>query len=177
MSENHYDDVRRFQLKFDMLVHHKPTHLTPRKLHERATFMEEELNEFSEAIRNDDLAEMADALVDLVYVALGTAASMGLPWQVLWDDVQRANMSKVRGVGKRGHLVDCVKPEGWKPPQTLAILEAHGYDVKAPRRYRDDPEHEGSNPPPPVASPSELDEAERNALAHDAEQSKGVGHE
>ena len=37
-----------------------------------------------------------DALIDLTYVAMGTAYMMGLPWQDLWDEVQRANMSKVR---------------------------------------------------------------------------------
>ncbi len=43
-----------------------------------------------------DLPKIADALVDLVYVALGTAHMHALPWQKLWDDVQRANMSKER---------------------------------------------------------------------------------
>jgi hypothetical protein len=52
---------------------------------------------------------------------------MGLPWKELWDDVQRANMTKVRGVGKRGHAVDCIKPEGWIPPRTKEILEDWGY--------------------------------------------------
>lgn len=141
-----YDDVRKFQLKFSMLVHQRPTHLTERKLKERYDFMWEELREFRDAVMADDLAGQADALVDLVYVALGTAVSMGLPWRALWDDVQRANMAKVRGVGSRGHLVDCVKPPGWVPPATLSVLEAHGYDPKAPRRHRDDPEHEGSPP-------------------------------
>ena len=75
-----------------------------------------------------DLALQADALVDLVYVALGTGVMMGLPWQQLWDDVHRANMGKVRGVGKRGHAVDLVKPEGWVGPRTAEILEAAGYD-------------------------------------------------
>lgn len=151
----HYDDVREFQLKFDMLVGQKPRHLTARKLRERADFLAEELKEFREGVDEADLAKQADALVDLVYVALGTAASMGLPWQALWDDVQRANMAKQRGVGSRGHLVDCVKPPGWVPPRTQTILEAHGYDPKASRRYHDDPEHE--RPAAPVASPSHPD--------------------
>jgi len=43
-----------------------------------------------------DLPQIADALVDLVYVALGTSHLHGFPWPVLWNDVQRANMSKER---------------------------------------------------------------------------------
>lgn len=141
---SHFHDVKTFQLKFGQLVHAEPTHLTRRKLQERIDFLQEELDEFKKACDEQDLAEQADALVDLVYVALGTANMLGLPWKALWDDVQRANMAKVRGVGKRGHLVDCIKPEGWIGPQTMRILESAGY-VQAvhslEEHHRDDPEH------------------------------------
>jgi predicted HAD superfamily Cof-like phosphohydrolase len=43
-----------------------------------------------------DLAKAADALVDLAYVVLGTAHLHRLPWQELFAEVQRANMSKER---------------------------------------------------------------------------------
>jgi predicted HAD superfamily Cof-like phosphohydrolase len=121
-------DVANFQKKFGHLLNQKPTHLTKRKLEERVVCMTEELNEFIDGINANDLAAQADALVDLVYFALGTANMLGLPWQDLWNDVQRANMAKVPGVTKRGHLVDCVKPEGWVGPKTLEILERHGYN-------------------------------------------------
>lgn len=123
-----YADVRRFHEKFNLLVNEAPRHLTQRKLNERVECMREELDEFIEACSEQDLAAQADALVDLVYFALGTAVMMGLPWQELWDDVQRANMAKVRGISHRGHKVDCVKPPGWVPPQTHALLKTAGYD-------------------------------------------------
>lgn len=141
---SHFHDVKTFQLKFQQLVHESPAHLTRRKLQERIDFLQEELDEFKKACDEQDLAEQADALVDLVYVALGTANMLGLPWKKLWDDVQRANMAKVRGVGKRGHLVDCIKPEGWVGPQTMAILKDAGYILEADSKeenHRDDPEH------------------------------------
>lgn len=157
-SRNHFDDVREFHVKFGHLTNDSPVHLTKRKLLERIKFLQEELDEFTEAagyerrsrVDNDnefidtyfeklnldlgtevdqDLPLQADALVDMVYVALGTAVMLGLPWQELWDDVQRANMSKTRGVGKRGNLVDCIKPDGWEPPKTLKILLANGYNA------------------------------------------------
>lgn len=125
---SNYSDVRAFQTKFGQLVGDHPRHLTRRKLNERIAQMQEELDEFTNAVDNDDIAEQADALVDLVYFALGTAAHMGLPWQALWDDVQRANMSKAPGVKpERGFLVDCIKPEGWEGPKTMDILLNHGY--------------------------------------------------
>ena len=122
-----YEDVRKFNEKFGFLLRHRPSHLTKRKLEERRAFMQEELDEFAKAAETQDLAELADALVDLVYVALGTAASLGLPWNDLWADVHRANMEKVRGVTSRGNKVDCMKPPGWVPPMGSAILEDAGY--------------------------------------------------
>ena len=137
MTDPEIFDVRTFQTKFGMITANHPQHLTKRKLLERIACMTEELTEFTEAVEAQDMAEMADALVDLVYFAKGTAAQLGLDhiWHLLWADVQRANMTKVRGVGKRGQQVDCVKPEGWVPPQTMAILINGGYD--ATRYMRD----------------------------------------
>lgn len=117
------NDVKAFQVKFGLGDHPRvPSILDETSLVQRIQLMQEELNEFKEASVSRDLAGQADALVDLVYVTLGTVAIMGLPWQELWDDVQRANMAKVRGVTHRGHNNDVTKPEGWVGPQTAQIL-------------------------------------------------------
>lgn len=147
-----FQDVRDFHQKFELLCFDKPARLTQRKLKERIEFMQEELNEFIEGCGleygsanegehnvlydtgEQDLAGQADALVDLVYVALGTAVMLGLPWDWLWDDVQRANMAKVRGMTKRGHAVDVTKPPGWQGPQTQRILDLAGYQQSAEER-------------------------------------------
>jgi predicted HAD superfamily Cof-like phosphohydrolase len=139
-------DVKAFRTKFDQRVSDSPVHLTSRRLAQRANFMLEELREFADAsglaLHNDkfvpmvnaqSLAGQADALVDLVYVALGTASLMGLPWDELWDDVHQANMRKL--LGSQG---DVVKPPGWRGPQTEAILEEAGYDPDHPDTI-DDP--------------------------------------
>lgn len=96
-------------------------------MEERITCMQEELLEFASAVRERDFSGMADALVDLVVFAKGTAVQLGLPWAELWEDVMRANMAKERGVGKRGHKVDLIKPLGWQGPKTAEILERHGW--------------------------------------------------
>lgn len=120
-----FADVRAFQEKFGQLSYYEPGFLSRRKLEERARFLQEELNELLDA---PTLDLQADALVDLVYVAFGTAVMMGLPWEELWDDVQRANMAKVRGMTHRGNLVDVAKPPGWVPPQGARILAEFSYD-------------------------------------------------
>ncbi len=95
--------------------------------------MEEELEEFEIGKGADDHAQMFDALLDLVYVAMGTAHLLGYPWQAGWEAVQAANMAKVRAAAdgsdsKRGSSYDVVKPLGWLPPDILAILERHATD-------------------------------------------------
>ena len=133
MTDKEIQDVKAFREKFNMFINDRPQHVSQRMLMERIECMQEELNEFKLAVEAQNLAEQADALVDLVYFAKGTAIILGLTeaWPHLWDDVQRANMAKIRGVGKRGHMVDCVKPEDWQPPFTLTILITYGYDPTA----------------------------------------------
>lgn len=120
-------DIRQFNMRFGFILNDRPVHLTRRKLQERIAFLQEELNELKVAALSQDLCGQADALIDLVYVAKGTAVMLGLPWDALWDDVHRANMEKVRGRTHRGNVADCAKPPSWVPPLTRAILLSHGY--------------------------------------------------
>lgn len=100
----------------------------------RVGFMQEELQEFILGFEEGDITQMADALVDLQYIVLGTAHLLGLPWHSLWDDVHRANMAKRRALpdgsdSKRGSAFDVVKPEGWQGPKTAEILRDNGFNV------------------------------------------------
>lgn len=124
---SHHEDVKKFYEKFRLYTGGSPRFLSANKAKERIEFLREELQEFEQAVAERDIAGQADALVDLVYVVLGTAVSMGLPWQELWDDVHGANMRKVLGQTHRGHAVDVTKPEGWVGPQTTRILMDAGY--------------------------------------------------
>jgi predicted HAD superfamily Cof-like phosphohydrolase len=123
-----FDDVEAFHIKFGVPLAGAPSFLDREANEFRVKFMQEELDEFREDYANGDMLKAADALVDLVYVAMGTASMMGLPWQQLWDEVQRANMSKVRASGAddarsvRKSALDVVKPEGWKGPDHRAAL-------------------------------------------------------
>lgn len=84
---------------------------------ERTRFLKEELDEFSVAAWDANIVGIADALADLVYVALGTAYKMGLPFDEIWAAVHSANMRKVSGPTKRGNKVDAMKPVGWVGPE------------------------------------------------------------
>lgn len=148
-----YMDVRDFHAKFDLMLHDCPGHLTARKAQERMECLLEELNEVGDAFAANDLAGQVDGLLDLIYFALGTLAMLGVDADAHWREVQRANMAKVRGIGHRGHAIDCVKPEGWQPPNHDGLLARQGYDQDAwvdpltgelkRGKGRDDPGREG----------------------------------
>jgi predicted HAD superfamily Cof-like phosphohydrolase len=156
---SYYDDVGEFHAKFGLprAGEDAPRPLAADVLVYRLRFMLEELAEFAESqgavavgaalrevvLPNDQvlpdgetvpvagLANGADALADLVYVALGTAHLMHLPLDAVWAEVQRANLGKERATSardkrsKRGHALDVVKPANWRAPNHWpAIYEA-----------------------------------------------------
>jgi Uncharacterized protein conserved in bacteria len=58
-----------------------------------------------------DLVEVADACVDIIYVTLGLLTEMGIDAQVLFDEVQASNMSKLGADGK-GIIAGPNDPDG-----------------------------------------------------------------
>lgn len=90
-----------------------------------------------------DLAAAGDALIDLIYVAIGTMHFMGLPGRIMWGNVQIANIAKERATGvddprsKRQHRFDVVKPPGWRPPDHAPAIHARKQLVRAHRRTDD----------------------------------------
>ena len=134
IAPSNFEDVSLFHAKFDL--HQSRSDPGPQKVpldvfEFRLRFLYEELHEFEDAWANRNEADLADALIDLVYVAMGTAHIFGFPWQELWDEVQRANMSKVRATSSeqstRRSKFDVVKPKGWTPPNIAAVLQKHGW--------------------------------------------------
>lgn len=122
-------NVHDLHVKFGFPVNYIPVVIDSELMSQRASFIQEELNEFMEAATIGDLAGMADALIDICYVAKGTAVQLGLPWGALWDDVHLCNMNKEIGVNpnRPDQKFDLIKPPGWTGPVTNEILEEFGY--------------------------------------------------
>ena len=66
----------------------------------RINLIEEELNEFKEAISKKDLKEVADALTDILYVTYGAGHAFGINLDDCFEEVQKSNMSKLGDDGK-----------------------------------------------------------------------------
>lgn len=124
------DVVDFHEIILDVYAPSTPTLRSSEYCVERTRFLAEELTEFSDAAAKGDLVGVSDALADIVYVALGTAHMMGLPFEDIWRAVQSANMNKRRGITKRGNAIDAVKPEGWVGPEA-AIARALGRKLEA----------------------------------------------
>ena len=60
----------------------------------RERLIQEELDEYIEAAKQEDLIEIADAIADLLYVVLGTAVAHGIDIEPIFDEVHKSNMSK-----------------------------------------------------------------------------------
>lgn len=72
--------------------------------------------------------------LSMIYITcMDAAAWMGVDeelFQLLWDDVQRANMAKERATrddqSKRGSAAfDIIKPDGWVPPNGALIVKEY----------------------------------------------------
>jgi len=63
----------------------------------RYNLMKEENEEYLEAVHNNDLVEIADALGDMMYILCGTIIEHGLQDKIeaVFDEIQRSNMSKL----------------------------------------------------------------------------------
>lgn len=123
-SEN--ADVAAFHRKFGLEKPPAPHFLPTHALDFRLKFLREEVQEFEDTHRGGDMHGAADGLVDLVYVAHGTADMMGIPWYSVWEEVQRKNLMKRRASSaaesKRGSSLDVIKPPGWTPPDHTTAL-------------------------------------------------------
>lgn len=67
----------------------------------RYNLMKEENEEYLEAVQNNDLTEVADALGDMLYILCGTIIEHGLQHKIeeVFDEIQRSNMSKLDNDG------------------------------------------------------------------------------
>jgi predicted HAD superfamily Cof-like phosphohydrolase len=88
--------VSEFHKTFDAPILESPQIPSEERCQLRVSLLQEELNELSDAIKNNDIVEIADALCDLQYVLSGAILEFGLSrkFDELFDEVQRSNMSK-----------------------------------------------------------------------------------
>ena len=93
----------------------------------RFNLMKEENEEYLEAVQNNDIVEVADALGDMLYILCGTIIEHGLQHKIeeVFDEIQRSNMSKLGEDGKPIYREDgkVMKGPNYFKPDFTKILE------------------------------------------------------
>ena len=90
------NQVARFHQTFQHPILNEPQIPSKERCDLRLSLIDEELQELKEAIEENDIVEIADALCDIQYVLSGAILEFGLgeKFPALFDEVQRSNMSK-----------------------------------------------------------------------------------
>ncbi len=116
-------DIDKFYTQFGYPSQKRPCIPTSQQdlIKFRVNFLQEELDELKESIKTEKIDDALDALVDIVYVALGTAWHFNLPFERAWQVVHQANMAKLPGKTKR-HYQDAIKPKGWVRPDIQKVI-------------------------------------------------------
>lgn len=145
-------DIAEFHVKFGLEYSGKPRAIAHDLEQFRHAFLVEEVEEWAnnQQLARDEasvapkyrsqetiakhLEEAFDALIDLMYVTLGTAYLHGFApmFKEGWRRVHAANMAKVRAErledSRRGSIkYDVIKPPGWKPPDHLDLITDHAH--------------------------------------------------
>ncbi len=95
-----FNDVKKFMETFGQEVKTKAEFPSDKIVKLRYDLIKEELDEFEEAIRGNNLKEIADSLTDILYVTYGAGHAFGINLDKCFDEVQRSNMSKLGEDGK-----------------------------------------------------------------------------
>ncbi len=97
---SNFSKVGVFMKTFGQEVKDKPSFSTDKINKLRIDLIKEELEELTEAMKNKDLLEVADALTDILYVTYGAGHAFGINLDKCFDEVQNSNMSKLDENGK-----------------------------------------------------------------------------
>ena len=97
---SNFSKVGIFMKTFGQEVKNKPSFSTDKINKLRLDLIKEELEELTEAMKNNDLLEVADALTDILYVTYGAGHGFGINWDKCCEEVQNSNMSRLDENGK-----------------------------------------------------------------------------
>ena len=95
-----FQKVKNFMETFGQEVKSSPSFSSTKINELRYNLIKEELDEFKQALDNNDLLEVADALTDILYVTYGAGHAFGINLDKCFEEVQSSNMSKLGKDGK-----------------------------------------------------------------------------
>lgn len=126
--KSNYQKVRDFMQAFGQELPNKHGFPNQDVVLLRYNLIHEELEELNQAMQENDIVEVADALVDILYVTYGALAAFGLPANALFDEVHRSNMSKLGEDGNPIYREDgkVIKGPNYSEPDIKSVVENYG---------------------------------------------------
>lgn len=112
--------VKDFHEKHEQKISHRPSVVDDDVLMLRYKLIREECSELLSAILMGDIEEAADGMADLIYVVEGTAVSLGIDLEEVFNVVHKNNMLKPTQKREDGKIV---KPEDHNTPSISEVLE------------------------------------------------------
>ena len=127
MIEKPIAAVEKFHETYQLLSNDSPTVDVPVTIKAlRYELMKEENEEYKEAVDNNDMVEVADALGDMLYILCGTIITHGMQQKIseVFEEIQRSNMSKLGLDGKPIYREDgkVMKGPNYFKPDIAKIL-------------------------------------------------------
>ena len=95
-----FEKVKQFMLTYGQEVKTKSEFSDDKTNKLRIDLIKEELEELTNAMKEKDWTEVADALTDILYVTYGAGHAFGIDLDKCFDEVQSSNMSKLGEDGK-----------------------------------------------------------------------------
>lgn len=91
--------VRDFHRKFKVLVSENPTLISADRSSNRYKLMKDEVEEYLQSVKEEDLVNIAKELADILYTVYGTILEHGLHDVIddVFQEVHESNMSKEYG--------------------------------------------------------------------------------
>lgn len=124
--EKQISQVKEFQLAFGQGVEESNFIIESSRAVLRQNILQEEVNELWDASIQGDIVEVADAIIDCMYILLGTAHEFGIADRLVacFNEVHRSNMSKLDVNGKPVYRADgkVIKGEFYSKPDLASII-------------------------------------------------------
>ena len=119
-----FEKVKEFMITFGQEVKNKSEFPNEKIITLRKKLIEEEFNELKEAINENDIVEVADALTDILVVTYGAGAAFGIDLDKCFEEVHRSNMSKLSDAGKPiyNEFGKVMKGPNYSPPDLKKLI-------------------------------------------------------
>ena len=128
MIKKPIEAVTKFHESFGLGIEHTPKADLLKNISElRYNLMKEENEEYLQAVQDEDLIEIGDALGDMLYILCGTIIAHGFQdkRESIFDEIQRSNLSKLGADGKPIYRKDgkVMKGPNYFKPNLKKILK------------------------------------------------------